>query len=566
MALNEFKHRFPDIFAERLRDKYKADPAKYGKHNWDHVEVELERASGITVTGVEGDLMSIAGQMAPDVMYVQFRKSENYIRNGFLYPLDKPEDGYFSSMTEDEKKLRIHPKAWSVIQRKGPDGTKHVWTMPFGGLIGMTALYRKDLFDRAGVPYPTNEWTWDDLLNACRKISDPGSGIYGIQLAIGEQWEAWFWYTYLWSAGGDVMTYDEETDKWRCTFDSREAAVALDFYTRLTTEPWTDRNGIRRRGYATAQNTAGGRWDNGEVAVTVGYLTENMFNMINPDVTGVVPVPLGPTGLRGSEINSTMMGMFNGIQDPAVRDAAWEYMRFYDSKDAMRIRVKIMVEAGLGRFLNPRYLRLFGYDELIRLSPPEWEKCFEIAMETGKPEPYGKNSNFVCGILSEFLQKARTLASAERLPVDREKRLDAMQALLHEGVARANVVMLDELTPRQRDTRRATAAAVLAITVAAFAFMFLKIARIFRPPQAVAGERKHAWSFRRKAVVGLLLLPAILSILVWQYVPLIRGSVMAFQDYNVMGNSKWVGLDNFGDAYGIGHGGSRCGTLCATAP
>jgi len=312
MALNEFKHRFPQIFAERLRDKYKADPGKYGKHNWDNIEVELERASGITVTGVEGDLMSIAGKMAPDVMYVQFRKSENYIRNGFLYPLDKPEDGYFSSMTEEEKKLRIHPKAWSVIQRKGPDGTKHVWTMPFGGLIGMTALYRKDLFDRAGLPYPTNEWTWDDLLNACRRISDPGSGVYGIQLAIGEQWEAWFWYTYLWSAGGDVMTYDEETDKWRCTFDSREAAVALDFYTRLTSEPWTDRKGIQRRGYATAQNTAGGRWDNGEVAVTVGYLTENMFNMINPDVTGVVPVPLGPTGLRGSEINSTMMGCSTG--------------------------------------------------------------------------------------------------------------------------------------------------------------------------------------------------------------------------------------------------------------
>jgi multiple sugar transport system permease protein len=118
--------------------------------------------------------------------------------------------------------------------------------------------------------------------------------------------------------------------------------------------------------------------------------------------------------------------------------------------------------------------------------------------------------------------------------------------VLREGVAKANVVMLDALTPGQLAKRRTTAAAALALTVAAFAAVLLRIARIFRPPQAVAGERRAAWGLRKRTVVGLLLLPAILSILVWQYIPLIRGSVMAFQDYNVMGSSKWVGLDNFG--------------------
>ncbi len=544
-VVNEFKRRFAKTFAEKYRDKYKADPKRYGNHNWDNVEVELHRASGIAVEGVEGDLMAIAGRVAPDVLYVQFRKSDNYIRNGFLYPLDKPEDGYFSSMTEEEKKLRIHPNVWQVIHRKGPDGQKHVWSMPYGGLLGMTILYRKDLFDRAGVPYPTNDWTWDDLLNACRKISDPGRGVYGIALAVGSQWEAWFWYTYLWSAGGDVMVYDEAADKWRCTFDSREAAVALEFYTRLTSEPWTDRNGIRRRGYACSGDTEG-KWQNGEVAVVVSYINENVFNTINPDVTGMVPVPLGPTGLRGGELNSTTMGLFNGINDPAVRDAAWEYMRFYDSKDAMRIRVNVLVEGGLGRFLNPQYLKMFGYDELVRMAPPGWEKCFEIAMETGKPEPYGQNSNFVCGIISESIQKANTLALDDRLPADPEKRLDMLQGLLREGVAKANVVMLDELTPKQRTMRRVTAAIALAAAAAVFVAIFLKIARIFRPPRTVPGERRAAWSFRKRAVICLLLLPAMLSVLIWQYVPLIRGSVMAFQDYNVMGNSAWVGLDNFG--------------------
>ncbi|MCY2925788.1 MAG: extracellular solute-binding protein [Planctomycetota bacterium] len=545
-VVNEFKRRFAGTFAQRYRDKYKADPQRYGRHNWDHVEVELHRATGILVEGVEGDLMGIAGGMAPDLLYVQFRKSDNYIRNGFLYPLDKPEDGYFASLSPEEKDLRIHPNVWPVIDRKGPDGRKHVWTMPFGGLLGMTTLYRKDLFDRAGVPYPTNNWTWDDLLNACRKITDPANGVYGVALDVGSSWEAWFWYTYLWSAGGDVMVYDEKTDKWRCTFDSREAAVALEFYTRLTSEAWTDRKGIRRRGYVYPAGTTN-KWENGEVGMAVGYINESVFNTINPDVTGIVPVPLGPTGVRGGELNSTMMGLFAGIAEPAVRDAAWEYMRFFDAKDAMRIRVKIMVEGGMGRFLNPKYLRMFGYDELIRLAPPGWEECINIAMATGKPEPYGQNSNFVCGILTGAIQKARLLSLSDRLPTDPAKRLDVMQGLLHASRKEADTVMLDEVTPGQRTVRRVTAAVALAGAAAAFLAVFLKIARLFSPPPAMPGERKPRWRFRRKAVVALLLAPAILSVLVWQYVPLVRGSVMAFQNYNVMGDSAWVGLDNFGN-------------------
>ena len=545
-VVNEFKRRFAKTFAQKYRDKYKANPGRYGHHNWDSVEVELHRATGIAVEGVESDLMAIAGGMAPDVLYVQFRKSDNYIRNGFLYPLDKPEDGYFASMTPEEKTLRIHPNVWPVIDRKGPDGRKHVWTMPFGGLLGLTMLYRKDLFDRAGVPYPTNTWTWDDLLDACRKITDPANGVYGIGLEVGIQWEAWFWYTYLWSAGGEVMVYDEQADKWRCTFDSRQAAVALEFYTRLTSETWTDRRGESRRGYVGPAG-ATNKWENGQIGIGVGYVNESVFTTINPDVTGMVPVPLGPTGLRGGELNSTMMGLFAGIDDPAVRDAAWEYMRFYDAKDAMRIRVKIMVEGGLGRFLNPQYLHMFGYDELIRLAPPGWEECFKIAVATGRPEPYGQNSNFVCGIITEAIHKARLLSLANRLPADPARRLDVMQGLLRESRVKADVVMLDELTPGQRTARRVTAGVALAVEAAAFLAMFLKIARLFRAPPLMPGERRPRWSFRRKALVCLLLLPAVLSVLIWQYVPLFRGSVMAFQNYNVMGNSAWVGLDNFGN-------------------
>ena len=42
-----------------------------------------------------------------------------------------------------------------------------------------------------------------------------------------------------------------------------------------------------------------------------------------------------------------------------------------------------------------------------------------------------------------------------------------------------------------------------------------------------------------------MLAPALVSIAVWSYYPLIRGAVMAFQEYKIVGETEWAGLDNF---------------------
>ena len=64
---------------------------------------ELVRGSGIVAPGEgfdSGPLMAIAGGVSPDIIYVNFRQSDTYIREGFLYPLDKPEDGYFTGLDD----------------------------------------------------------------------------------------------------------------------------------------------------------------------------------------------------------------------------------------------------------------------------------------------------------------------------------------------------------------------------------------------------------------------------------------------------------------------------------
>ena len=546
-VVREFVRRYPSIFAARYRTRYFSHPEKYGRHKWKHVSVSLHRASGIRVEGVESTLLAIAGKVAPDVIYVNFRMSDTFIQQRFLYPLDLPDDHYLESMTPEELSFRVHPKIWPVIRRPGPDGTSHVWALPYGGALGKVVLYRRDLFDEFKVPYPTNDWTWNDMLTACRKITHPNRGIYGIYFSRGKH-ESWWWMSFLWSAGGRAVVYDHTNHHWKAVFDSPQAALALDFYNRLCTEPWTDERGRRHRGYAYRDpdwGTAGAKWARGEIGMMFAYIDQKIFQKINPDVTGMVPVPRGPTGLRGAELNSMMMGLFAGIREPAVRDAAWEYMRFYDSMEAMRIRTRIMVEGGLGRFMNPTYLKMFGYPELARLTPKGWQECFKIAISTGKPEPYGKNCNYAYNIISEPIQQAEQLAFDDRLPRNQQARLRILRQLLHQAAIKANEEMLGLVSPATRTKRNRTAAIALGAAVLLFIIGISKLGSAFLRPshtKAVTPRRRLS-----SAKVILLLLPAVVSIVLWQYLPLIRGSLMSFQDYRLMGDSSWVGLNNFGE-------------------
>jgi len=277
------------------------------------------------------------------------------------------------------------------------------------------------------------------------------------------------------------------------------------------------------------------------------YIDERVFTSINPDVTGMVPVPLGPNGIRGAELNARMMGLFSQIEEPAVRDAAWEYIRFYDGEEATEIKTRMMVEGGLGRFMNPELLQRFGYTEIERLAPKGWSETFRIAIETGKPEPYGRNSNVAYELMTFPIQKAEQLALNDKLPEDPEERLALMQELLKDAVVRANQIMIGIVTPAERLKRRIVAWIVLASILVTFSFVFKRITKSFTAPTATGGEREKAWDFKRYGWAYVLLIPAVLAILVWSYVPLLRGSVMAFYDYKLIGESTFVGVDNFGD-------------------
>ncbi len=211
---------------------------------------------------------SLAGGSPPDVFYVDSFKFPDFVTAGALEPMGdrilEPDDFYDSLRAAFtwEGTFYCPPKDFSTLALE----------------------YNKDLFDAAGVKYPTPDWTWDDLQAAAEVLTDADNGAYGMVLSA----DFARWIAFLYQAGGTVT----DPDFTKMTINSPEVLEALNFYVNLVLD-----------GYAAQPSDLDSGW-NGEAfgkglaAMTiegnwiVPYLKDQF-----PDVNwGVTELPAGPAG------------------------------------------------------------------------------------------------------------------------------------------------------------------------------------------------------------------------------------------------------------------------------
>jgi multiple sugar transport system substrate-binding protein len=73
----------------------------------------------------------------------------------------------------------------------------------------LAVVYNKDLFQKAGVPEPTADWTWDDFRSAAKAVTDPANKVFGLAFpADGSETMVWQYEAMLWEAGGDILNPD----------------------------------------------------------------------------------------------------------------------------------------------------------------------------------------------------------------------------------------------------------------------------------------------------------------------------------------------------------------------
>jgi len=491
--------------------------------------VDLVRAEGIRLENVVSEVttvMMIAGGIAPDVLQMNFRSMDTFVRMGVVEPLNN----FLEKESPEAREAllsRIPTQVIPVVNRFGPDDERRLYGLPTK-LLFTGLFFNRELFQQAGLPLRAPK-DWPEMVKFARALKTLGPKIRPLYLTGGAN-ASWNLMSFLWSAGAEAVV-ETEPGTWRAAFDTPEAVTAYEFYYQLVE---AERLVSRSGGLSSAEELQ-------KTGMFFGYIGDAI--RYDPEKFGFGPVPLGPTGLRGSEINSGVLGVFSQIKDPAVRQAAWEYVKFITSEEAERISIDTMVELGMADQLNPVYLRRYGFDQYLALLPKGMEESFQQALKDGKPEPYGRNCNLVYQEMTYPLDQIlisdeiATLWKAGELEQVRER----IAAILKIAVERTNERMIGYVPPKEMAFRRLVALGVVIAIIIAFVIVGWRVSRIF----ADAGRMAASPVASRGILPWLCLAPALLLILVWHYLPLARGTIIAFQDYQLVLPSAFVGLDNF---------------------
>ena len=509
-------------------------------------------------------LLAIAGGTAPDLFDFNFRRLGSNIEKGFLYPLDEwinaemtaaaaMAQGIFDEniMYKDELEARVHPAAMEALYSLGPDGKKHYYALPWRAQIRVM-FYNKLLFRKAGLD-PVNDVpkTWDELWKVGQSLTNPDEQHYGFfGTGVHDIWASWEAAPLILSMNPTRIVRDPLDGSWRAAFNGPGVVKGADFWVKLVTKKWTHpQTGktVRGIGKYGANTGTWEQWDNDQVGIVFGSVDEVVMNESSGlrhrsyEEVGIARIPTAPNGKSVSELYVEFHGMNATIKDPAVRDAVWKFIRFSASEEAEQIKVELNVTNNNGRFIRPDLLEKYGYEEYIPEVPPEWTDAVNYSRANCAPEPYGKNSRYIYQMMANPIVAAYAEDLAEH--PDEEYRLTRLQALYDEAVRKTNEKMMEIVPEDELKTRKIAAFFIASLIFVMFIFLFIYIWRVFTPDNLIvpAGQ-SH---FKKFKLAYILLVPAALIVLIFNYYPLLRGGLMAFEEYHILHGSEFIGLTNF---------------------
>ena len=182
-------------------------------------------------------------------------------------------------------------------------------------------FYNKQMFQAAGIPFPTANWTWSDMQNDAKKLTKPGnagSAVYGLTLAP----DASRWGAFLFANGGSVLNKDGT----QAAFNNTAGVNSLNFFASF-----------EKTGSSVVPANVGAGWagdafgkQRGAMAIEGGWLIPYMTANFPGVQYGIAPLPVAPTGNRADLIYTNAWAAYSGTQHA---DAAWELIKYMCGQD-----------------------------------------------------------------------------------------------------------------------------------------------------------------------------------------------------------------------------------------
>jgi multiple sugar transport system substrate-binding protein len=232
--------------------------------------------------------------------------------------------------------------------------------------------YNKKLFDEAGVAYPTDEWTWDDLLAAAEKLTKKDASGRVTQYALGM--EGGKWAIWVGQAGGIVL--DDLTNPSKCTLDTPEAMKGLQFFYDLMDKEYAIRSATMSQ-----QGGDAGVFETGQVAMIIQNSSRVPSFNANADLdydVAAVPIPKG--GQRWDMNGGAAWAMSSGADN---KEAAWEFLKWLQSAGGGETMYTQNGE------IFPALRSVANSQDFLGVPKPANRKAFIIGGEAAKPGGFG---------------------------------------------------------------------------------------------------------------------------------------------------------------------------------
>lgn len=239
--------------------------------------------------------------------------------------------------------------------------------------IGLEVLYyNKDIFDEASLDYPTDDWTWDDLLAAAEALTVVESSGRVARYALGMEGGKY----QLWSGqnGGSIL--DDMRNPSKCTLTEPAAMEGIQFFADMMNNNYAmrDANLSQAGGDAAV-------FQSGQVAMIIQNASRvSTFNSagMNYDVS-TVPIP--EDGQRSASAGGAAWVM-SALSDN--KEEAWQFLSWLQSTDGGQ---RIYTASGE---IFPALESTARSDAFLEADqPPENREAFLIEGENAKVGRFG---------------------------------------------------------------------------------------------------------------------------------------------------------------------------------
>jgi multiple sugar transport system substrate-binding protein len=182
-----------------------------------HPEIQI-RFEHTPYSGYDSKMLTrIAGGAAPDIIAAEVNYFVTFATRGVFLRLNQ--------FISQDPEFKIGDFFSSIIDRFTVKG--EIYAIPRDVAPFACVFYNKDLFDQDGIPYPTDDWTWDDMLRIAERLTKRDEtgrvtqyGFYG-----------WAWQNFVYGNGGHLV--DDIKDPAKTLLDEPKAIEGLQFYSDL---------------------------------------------------------------------------------------------------------------------------------------------------------------------------------------------------------------------------------------------------------------------------------------------------------------------------------------------